>query len=355
MHYVLLTKTDWDEPPRLRHQVAQLLADAGHVVWFFERPVPFWRSAPAPRTVHERITLLGCRELLHHKLRLTPLLHRLNARVALRSLQAGLRAADIDGPFTIVNFNYEYYFAGDVVPGSRVLTVINDDHVARALFGWRAPLEWALERTCRASDRVLAVSATLVERLRTICEPALFRPWADREYRAPAAGPRDTLLYWGYVNHRVDFGLIERLADALPAKRILIVGPQEGLDSRTLRRLGDKQNIEIRPTAGLDDLPLQRVLAGLLPYRSDIPTVAVADLPNKSLRLLARGLPLLIAGMPHFVRHPFVYRLDDQRPLAEVVADAEREFWSVQSAIGTFVSYHSANARLRQFMEICSE
>ena len=35
--FVLVTHTRWSEAPRIRHQVARLLVDAGHRVLFLER------------------------------------------------------------------------------------------------------------------------------------------------------------------------------------------------------------------------------------------------------------------------------------------------------------------------------
>lgn len=351
---VLLTKTRWDEPPRLRHQLAQLLADAGYEIIFFEKPQPFWRRPPSPRKVHDRITLVGYRELLHHKLRLFPLLHRLNARVALRSLRTGLRALGVADPAVVINFNYEYYFVDDITPGCRAVTVINDDHTATALFGWRRPLEWALRRTCQASAQVLTVSQPLVEALLEWCDPILFRPWSDAPYTPPVHGERDTILYWGYVNERVDFAMLGAIADSSPRVHVLIVGPVEKSAKQQLAQLLLQSNIEWLTPRPLDQLPLDRVFAGLLPYRADRRGVRAADLPNKALQLLARGLPLLVSGMPRFLDRPFVRRLDVGEAPDSVLNDVQSQFHAMQGSIEEFVDEHSAAVRLRQLKEIIS-
>lgn len=351
--FVFLTKTRWDEPPRLRHQLARLLADAGHRVVFLQKPLPFWRKAKPPREVHPNITVADYHELLHHKLRLFPALQRLNAFVARRSIHAAMVAAGVADDASVVNFNYEYYFLRDLRVHGRKITIINDDHIANALFGWRRPLEWALSRTCKASDRVLTVSSPLVEKLAAHCAPDLFRPWADVSYAPPVVSRRDTLLFWGYINDRLDFARIEQLADALPACHLMFVGPVEPSAQARMRELAARGNVDLRPACALLELPVDRVLAALIPYRTGSDRIDAIELSNKALQLLARGLPLLISGMPRFVDKPFVYRLDAHNSdPGTVVARIRDEFDGCQSKIEDFVSRNSAEARLQQFMEI---
>jgi hypothetical protein len=201
---------------------------------------------------------------------------------------------------------------------------------------------------------VLTVSSPLQKQLSSFCEPQLFLPWADRKYRRPEPAKRDTLLFWGYLNRKIDFPFVARLADALAAAgtgvRMLFVGPSESHQSE-LESLRARPGIEIQPSSSLDSLPLERVFAGFIPYRHDDPEIDVITWPNKALQLLARGMPLLIRGMPEFFAAPFVFRLgNDAGP--QDVGIVQQRFDELQPDIERFVARNDAQARLDQFMRL---
>lgn len=355
---MFLTRTGWAEAPRIRHQLANLLAAAGHDVLFFEKPLMPWQRASPPRVAAPRIRLAQYREMVHHKLRLAPVLHKINAVYAARSLRAALAFAGAHDDAVIVNFNYDHWFVRDVFPRQRILTMINDDFLSTAVFGYSAPLRWALQRTCKTSDRVLTVSRPLKESLAEWCDAEIFRPWADRPYSlAASARARDALLFWGFINRRFDVTLVEKLSRDLaashPGMRILVVGPVEPGAEMALARLASCGNVEILPATPLDSLPLDRVLAGLIPYQLIGAEKTAVDLPNKALQMLARGLPLVISGMPNFIDEPFVLRIDE-RPISEVVEHLTRRFDSLQPGIRGLVERNLEAARLEQFLRLAA-
>jgi hypothetical protein len=294
-------------------------------------------------------------ELLHHLLRISSPLRRANACWTRRSIRRivdehGLGANDV-----LVNFNYEYYFLRDLFPANTLITIINDDFTCRALRRFRQPLEHALRLTCEASDHVLVVSAPLQEHLSQYCSPQLFLPWAQSPYRMPEEKrQRDTLLFWGYISRRVDHELVFRLADELRNAnspiRLLFVGPVENSECYA-DLLRSKPGIEVAPATRLEDLPLERVLAGFIPYRRDMIGMDAVMLPNKAMSQLAWGLPLLITGMPHFIKAPFVFPLEEGSAL-QTIRHVQEHFDDLQPSIRDFVSENSAKTRLDQFMNL---
>ena len=76
MHFIIFTKTDWDEPPRMRHQLVHLLLSAGYRVTFYCRPLSPWANTKKIQ-VTKNFTLIYYREIIHHQLRLLPILHTL--------------------------------------------------------------------------------------------------------------------------------------------------------------------------------------------------------------------------------------------------------------------------------------
>lgn len=359
MRFVFFTKTEWTEAPRLRHQLARLLADAGHDVAFFQLPSFPWQASASGVSGHQRIALHRYRQLIHHKLRVHSLLHRLNRAYERRQIGAFSSMLDIRPDDVIVNFNYDYYFLRDLFPGQKIVTIINDDFWSQAIAGYEAPLKWALERTCETSDRVLTVSPSLADQLQSYCNPELFYPWADQAYDAPTKlGQRKQLLFWGYIGDRIDYERVISLADFFAAHaldfELVFVGPQrEGW--RPLKALARHPVVTLRDAIPLNALPLESVLAAFIPYRGGVKSFDAIVLPNKALQMLARGLPLIITGMPDFLDAPFVFRLHSSNSGVErLLEEVQASFDSLQPLIAEFVEANSARNRLTQFLRIAA-
>lgn len=354
----LFTRTDWREPPRLRHQLARLLTDAGHAVTFVQKPACFLPPSdpcPAGDSGVQGLSLLASREALHHQLRLLPWLHRLNACVARRDLRKRLTTLDQARPDLIINFNYDAFWLRSLFPDRLIITIINDDFEALGRLPVRRHLTWALQRTCAMSDRVLTVSEPLRQRLARWCQPELFLPWSADPYQPPAlSAERNVLLFWGYINERLD---LAALKDCLPALerarlRLRFVGPIDADGRQLQRQLGTNAMVEWRPACSFADLDTSDCLAALIPYRLDCPGVEAIQLSNKALQLLSRGLPLITSAMPNFHRGPFVlpYGTASYPTLIDAALAVKHSFGAVQPAIAHFVADNGPQARLRQLL-----
>lgn len=355
MRFIFFTKTDWAEPPRLRHQLARLLADAGHEIVFFQCPYYPGQRIGKDDSGHASIQLYRYYQLLHHKLRLHPLLHRVNALFEKSQIRCFKYEFRIQRDDIIVNFNYDYFFLRDLFLENRLITIINDDFWSRAIGGYEKPLKWALEKTCRLSDVVLAVSLPLQKELRDICPAELFYPWADITYTPQdPASTRNTILFWGYINNKLDFNFISELASDLIAcsseYKLLFVGPIQ-CSPDTIRQITRHKNVRLLPAADLGDIDLTDVFVGLIPCRTGVNTIDAITLPNKALRILARGIPLAITGMPNFIAESFVFRLDQYPKSAVATLQAvHRQFPRLQPSIRDFVAANGPEVRLKQFL-----
>lgn len=360
MRFVFFTKTDWSEPPRLRHQLAHLLAEAGHEVVFFEKPLFLWQRQSPKNSSSHPVELVRTRQFIHHKLRLNPILHAINAAWEKYEISRSIQALGIKNGDIVVNFNYDYYFIRTLFPQSKVITIINDNFWSRSIGGWNAPLKYALKRTCLCSDAVLTVSPSLQRELSVFCDPQIFYPWADIGYTEPnPVSYRNTLLYWGYVGERIDYhyvrGLADRMRDSQSEYRIVFVGPVQDTKNAkgSFRILKDHSHICFLPASSLDELDLSQVLAAFIPYLSDNEEINAIVLPNKGLQLLARGLPLVISGMPEFIQEPFVFRLTGDSGSDMLLFERIRaQFPQLQPGIQRFVESNTAKHRLDQFMAI---
>jgi hypothetical protein len=137
------------------------------------------------------------------------------------------------------------------------------------------------------------------------------------------------------------------LARRGPEWSILVVGPTaSNRRAQVTAPLAVLPNVEILDRTPLDRLPLEEVIAAILPYR-DTPAVNAVTLANKSMQLLARGLPLMVSGMPNFLDLPFVVRMEG----ADAGSAIERciegfEGW--QASICAFLAANGPDDRLRQ-------
>lgn len=356
--FVLVTHTRWTEAPRIRHQVARLLRDAGHRVLFVERAdYPWSGQLPAAVAVEPGITLTRTTRLIHHQFRVIPAMHRLDASHVSRGLRAAVDRWRPAPDFTVVNFTHDGWFLRETFPGQRIVTVIHDDFEAQSRLPFSGHIAWTLERTCRSSDSVLAVSEPLRERLAEWCAPNLFLPWSVVPYRHPVApaARRRTLLFWGYVDTGIDLDRVEEVASHLaqrgPDWKVLLVGPTQGKGVRApiVDRLSRFPNIEVRDPMPLDALPVEETLAALLPYRRS-PITDSVTLANKSMQLLARGLPLLISAMPRFLDAPFVIRFDETAGIAAAVDACVERFEQLQQPIEEYCEANAPESRLLQII-----
>ena len=353
--FVFFTKTDWNEPPRLRHQLANLLTAYGNTIIFFEKPSLLFPVPSTVKSASRAISFQRTQELIHHKLRLNGLLCFINAffesiLISNKSSRLGINDQDI-----IVNFNYDYCFLRSIFPRNNIITIINDDFWCRALLRYQRPLRSALARTCQASDQVFAVSDPLLRDLCSYCSPKLLLPWADGSYESPnPSSKRNRLLFWGYINDRLNFDYIIKLLNLIASENLDLfldfVGPVCCRDSR-LKTLSAHPNFKLVQATSLENLDIDSVLAAFIPYVAGNRADDVTSLPNKAFPMLSKGLPILITGMPNFIELPFVFRLDKgmNNDLA-LIASLEDVFFDLQTAIMSFVNANSSHERYAYLM-----
>ena len=105
MIFYLFTKTNWDEPPRIRHQLADLLIKNNHEVYFFQKPKQNFRTKPETDSINE-ITLIRYSELLHHQLRPCRYVQIANGSFCKKNIRKAIKYLPL--PNVIINFNYDY-------------------------------------------------------------------------------------------------------------------------------------------------------------------------------------------------------------------------------------------------------
>jgi hypothetical protein len=346
MDFYLFTKTVWNEPPRLRHQVAQLLAAAGHDVLFFQKPGYVRERAT---TLQPHLTAVRTRYLMHSQLRAARLLSRTNAAVEKREIR---RIAPAPPRIGIVNFNYDYEFLRDLYPDAKIVTVTNDDFIDGARPFVRTETSRAMAATARMSDRNLVVSYPLLQQLRGFTDRVdLFLPWSRSGYNRPPAGrDRPDLLYWGYLNDRIDAKAVLHVLDA--GVRVHFVGPIT--PSPKMSSFLEHPNATYRASATLPELQeiIDRCAASILPYDLAFKQVAAITINNRAFELLSYGLPLLYSDLPGLIDAPrrVIYRCASPRGFVDAAHDARDSFDAAQPEIAGFLESHTGEQRYEQLM-----
>ena len=352
---IFITHTAWHEAPRIRHQLARMFVDQGHRVIFFERATFPWISQfDTLSNPEKRITVVKCRNLIHHQLRITPQLDWMNSKVVMSDIQSWIDYLGLDPRAVVFNFAHDYWFLRELFPQSdRIITVIHDDWEAQARLPIFEHVGRNMRRTCQMSDEVFAVSTPLVRRLREWCDPKLLLPWSVRQYQEPNknVARRKTLLFWGFIGSGLDISLISQISRSLSQRRpdwkILMVGPSPSEAQRmgVIKMLSEFKNITILPEHDLDALPLDDVITAFIPYGHKQYQLAI-ELPNKTLHFLSRGIPILASGMPNLIEHPFIQKMKDLASFDVGIESSVKNFNDWQPIIKDFVKANSAESRL---------
>lgn len=366
----IFSKTKWEEPPRLRHQLAYLFRDIGCEVYFFEKPgiFPNWRNIVPRRGVSRVnggiIVVSGGIALLHHKLAVGPFRFVnnffLKAGIFLSFKKIGCwpRRGDI-----CLNFNYEYSFLASFLRGGRVITVINDSHWGKAGALLQYFMKSALRDTVSTSELVLTVSEPLSKEIEDIsgCRSVVVYPWVsfDGEPLMPQLNPLPrtiNILYWGFLSNKLDFHYLKKLYLYAAAQEFALkfhfVGEFEG------RMHGDGV-LDFSGFSFYSSMPLDEAIAtsgavaAIMPYVEGDPENDVTTFPNKFPKLVAAGLPVIVAGMPGFGSFPFVLRLRyDVQIDFESMIEFLRLYPCYRSHMRQFVGENNHIARIRQIKEL---
>ncbi len=350
---LILTKTNWNEPPRIRHQVTRLLKNNGYEITFIEQNS--YKNIFIKKRVEEGITFYGHSELIHHQLRRYSFIQMANNAVVKFYLRKILKQIEFD---FIINFCYDYSFLPELADGKKVITIINDDFEAQAKLGMEEQIRNQMRETCKNSDAVLTVSYPLYDKLTSYKDNVtLFFPWSQNRYKKPKdTGQRNTVLYWGFVG-RMDWPMIENIVKNTSYNYRFVGPPDRAIDEKMVPELLNKySNFEHIPYSTLDDLELEDVFCSIIPYNPKKESVQACTVSNKAFNLLSAGLPLVYADLKYLIKAPKTV-LQKNSTLEEYVASIgfyHQNFYEVQGDIESFLNDHYEADRwniLKQIIE----
>ena len=164
--------------------------------------------------------------------------------------------------------------------------------------------------------------------VRNVGEYAHFATAADRASVAPDAAllRRPVIGFAGnFTDNKVDFGLLEQVAERRPEWTVLLVGPSRPETRDRLDSLARRPNVHLVPAQPYEALPsyIAAFDVALIPYLSNAYTRSC--FPLKTFEYLAAGKPVVAAGLPE---------LADLAPYVRLATTADEFVQSIETGLG---------------------
>lgn len=297
---VIFTKTLWKESPRIRHQLTRLLLSNEHKITFFERCNNL--KFKTIQFTQENINFVRHFEFLHHQLRPLKILTWINNTIVKFFIRKNVRIKEID---LVINFNYDYNFLKEIFKKTKVITIINDDFVAQAKPWMKKSISYQLENTCRKSDLVFTMHYSLYSQLKSFNKNTyIFLPWAGNKYIAPTntGQIRNTVLFWGFIDQRVDWELIKILLQY--NIKIRFIGHILTRVKHKLKECEQYNNFELVNATPIEKINFSDVCCGIIPYNINKNGVKSISISNRTFQLLSYGIPILHTELPYLIEAP---------------------------------------------------
>lgn len=335
MRVHIFSRSHWNEPKRLRQQIALLLSNKYNIYYH----TPFYSGEKNIPSENPKIKLGNFKFV--NKFGSLPIISFLNAIFLNFYLKKVVKTGDV-----IFNFLPE----ATLVPrirGIKVISVINDDFASMApkVTSWWVRL--MLNRMAADADATLYVSTQLQKTYKSK-KSVLFYPWADKIKTADNASQRNTILYWGYISAAIDFQLIEMMARQIIEHdldlKIMLVGPVDKSVLDKVSNIAKKYScLTLHSPRDLSEIDTNKVIFGIEPISPDFHNGANVEFPNKGPRLLSHGIPLVYSGCKLLNKRYFI---EYNGNLLETAQHIRENFNLIAEAIDEYFLENSSEARL---------
>lgn len=343
---LIITRTIWEEPPRIRHQVTRLLNKNNFNITYVEI---FGKGLKNASREEEGMQFIRIAELIPMELRPFSWIENFNNYFVRKILKKHLTGQKID---LVINFNYNFTFIPKLFPHQKLITIINDDFYVKVKKWMRPITKKQLEKTCSISNTVLTVSYPLFDQLLPYNKNTkLFFPWSEKEYAFPSKiKKRNIILYFGYIS-RIDWEIVRALVEG--GYKLRFVGPVPKKSKKIVNKFQQYPNIEFLPSTSFKDLNTDDVFCSIAPYDLSIKSIHAATVSNRSFKLLAKGIPLVFPNMKALIKAPntIIKKYHNYKTLTKNLAFFQQHFYNIQGDIEDFVGNHTEKNRVQFFMK----
>jgi hypothetical protein len=209
-----------------------------------------------------------------------------------------------------------------------------------------------LKKTCINGDETLTVSYPLQRQLLNFTDNVhLFFPWAGHKYKNHAIEKvKDTVLWWGYIRHNIDWDAIEYLLKN--GIKVRMVGPiiRSNNIEVYINRLQEFDNFELKDSTSLENLNFDDICCSLLSYRKDVEIKKGITVSNRAFNLLSNGIPLVYVNLPDLIKAPMqvITKCDSKDDYLNAVKYFQKNWKQSQSYIKEFLEGNYEEDRYEQ-------
>jgi glycosyltransferase involved in cell wall biosynthesis len=330
---VITTVSKWDEPPRIRHQIAFQLSRFYNVLY-----VQLY-NYESPKKINDSIIVAGFGYYIRGMMTIfsnmpkIEIIYKNYLYYSIRLLVKKLKYSEA----ILINFQYDI---PEICKKSLFKVIIyfcNDDFVNmdEALSVRKKKyINIRQRKVINNSDAVIAVSEPLVQLLKKEnVEPILLLPGTEiydqiREWEEIKNNPIKkyiSVAYMGYINNRINLDWIN---EVIKNDDIIfeLIGP---IDEIIKDKLKNKSNLKINKSeTGIELVKkMSKMDVLVMPYDENKNGARLTTAPNKFYQYMATGLPVVISNMPNFIQTPdfFVYRAKTADQFVEMIRKAVQD------------------------------
>lgn len=339
---VVITSTNWHEPPRIRHQVTRQLTRFYNVL-YIEKNLK--NRNDHIEQINERQIVYSPGMAFNIPLRLNanePLTHHLVNIHFKRKIIAFAKQFNPVQMF-LVNFVYDFfevmrsdvfaykiYFCFDEFPKMRRRKKKRNflkNYYQKNLF------QLYENKVAHYSDICLTTHIPLKDKLKNICLTKMFYPGHEfsngiiqqinirkGEKKYPIK-----LGFMGYITYNLLFDWINEISNN-PDFELYMIGPLHKINENDIPNY---KNITF--TGPLYKEKLYKMLTSfnvlLMPYNPEIPEVNIQTVSNKFFQYVATGKPIVISNMEHYINLPYgiYYKADSKNDFINKIYQAYEE------------------------------
>ena len=351
MLFYFFSKTNWDEYPRIRHQMARMLSKRGHQVLFFQKPTYLFGARPITN-VEKNIWVATVPELFHHQLKINKIIKNISDLFFEYKLKKLIQ--NFNEPDYIINFNYDYDFLNKIFK-KKIIFIINDDFIDMAKWWMKKQAKKLELSTIRNSNCVLTVSKKIIGKYQNFSKKVhLFLPWSQNKYIKPKINKdRNTILIFGYIDNRIDWDLINYLIKSTNYN-LKFVGPI--LDTKVRLKISEMNqfhNFSYQEPTKLDKLILNNVFCSLIPYKKETKGVDAVTLSNRTMQILSHGIPVITKEMAYTMTiDEVIFTYNSIEDLIKKTNQIKTTFQKLQNKIKLYLNKNNEVERYKYFIKI---